>query len=89
MLSDEKIVHLVHLALEGIKKQGLVSYPDQDAAIREGKKVCMQFMSQLTACAERAKARIESMKNAPPEHSQQWKNLYLKYYEEELRRAGS
>lgn len=88
MLSDEKISHVVHLMLDGIEKAGMVSYSAKDEAIREARKAFNQFITQLSGAAEAARQRIQSQKNAPPEHSRQWETLYQKYYEEELRKRG-
>ena len=86
MISEEKMIHIVHLLLDGLKRHGMVEYPNELEAVREGKRVCVQFVSQMAACGDLARARILSQKNPPPEQSPQWNNLYNKYYEEELRK---
>ena len=88
MISDEKVMHIVNLVIDGLEKGRMVEYPDKGATLREAKRICVQFVSQLGSCGERARQRIASMKNPPPEFSAQWDNLYQKYYEEELRKVG-
>ena len=88
MLSEEKIFHITHLILDGIWKDDMVEYPNEDETMREAKKVLLKYISQLTNVGEIAKERIRSQKNAPPESSPQWEVLYKKYYEEELRKHG-
>ncbi len=88
MISEEKIGHILHLMLDGIEKAGMVTYPDKDMAVREGRKICFQYVSQLMAVADAALERITSQKNAPPQYSPQFEVLYQKYYEEEMKKRG-
>lgn len=88
MISDEKMGHIVHLMLDGIKKAGLVEYPREEEAIREGKKTCLLFLGGLNAAQELARKRILSQKNPPLEGSPQWEVLYGKYLEEEIQKKG-
>ena len=90
MISDEKMIHIVHLMLEGTEKAKLVTYPKgRDEAIREAKKVCLLFLGHMNAVADLARQRISTQKNPPMEGSSQWETLYQKYYEEELRKRGA
>ncbi|NDD04547.1 MAG: DUF507 domain-containing protein, partial [Proteobacteria bacterium] len=34
MISEEKMIHIVHLMLDGIWKQDLVDYPNEEEALR-------------------------------------------------------
>lgn len=88
MISDEKMIHIVHLMLDGIRKQGLVDMPHPDEAVREAKKVCMHHLSALNEVGEIARRRILSQKNPPLEFTSQWENLYQKYFEEESKKRG-
>lgn len=88
MLSDEKMIHIVHLLLDGIEKAGMVSYTSKDEAVRESKMVCLKYLSHLSEVESLARKRIASQKNAPPEYSMEWDNLFKKYCEEELRKQG-
>lgn len=88
MISDEKMVHIVHLMLDGIEKEGIVSFLNKEEATRETKKVCLKFISKLNRLTEVVEAKILSQKNPPPRYSQQWENLFSKYLDEEIVKLG-
>lgn len=88
MISEEKMVHVLHLMMDGLEKQKYVSYPDKDLAVREAKKICFKIVKAMAGVADAARLRITTQKNPPPEHSSQWETLYRKYYEEEARKIG-
>ena len=88
MISEEKMSHIIHLMLDGLEKGALVSFKDKELAIREGRKICNLYLSNLNGATDAAKQRIVSQKNPPQEGTQQWDNLYQKYLEEELQKRG-
>lgn len=88
MISEEKMIHIVHLLLDGIEKAGLATFPDKPMAMREAKRAALTYQASMEACAEIARKRISSQKNPPPENSRQWDTLYAKYYEEEVQKKG-
>jgi len=88
MISEEKMVHIVHLLIDGLYKADFVDYSDDDAALREAKRVCLQYMNQVNKVTELARKRILSQKNPPLENSRQWDTLFQKYYEEEVQKIG-
>ena len=88
MISEEKMIHVVHLMLDGIKKAGMVEFPNGDETIREGKKICLLYLKNLSGAADAARQRILSQKNPPLEGSPQWETLYHKYFEEEVQKRG-
>jgi len=88
VISEEKMVHIVHLIVDGIYQADMVDYPDEEGAMREAKRCCVAYVSQMEHASEAARTRIRSQKNAPQELSSQWENLYHKYLEEELRKLG-
>lgn len=88
MISEEKMIHIVHLLVDGLEKEGYVSYPDKPMAMREARRAALLYQGQMEAVAETARQRILSQKNPPPENSRQWDTLYAKYYEEELQKKG-
>ena len=88
MISEEKMTHIVHLIIDGIWKLDMVDYPDEDAAMREAKRVSLEFIRQLNTVGERVAKRIRGLKNPPFENSPQWDILYQKYLEEELNKQG-
>jgi hypothetical protein len=88
MISEEKMIHIVHLLIDGLDKAGFVTYPDKPMAMREARRAALLYQSAMAAVADTARARILSQKNPPPENSRQWDTLYSKYYEEELHKKG-
>ena len=88
MISEEKMIHIVHLVIDGIWKADLVDYPDEDEALKEAKKICLQFVNLMNTIGDAVRQRILSQKSAPLENSPQWEVLYSKYYEEEARKRG-
>lgn len=88
MISEEKMIHIIHLMLDGVKKAGLVEFPRQEEAVREGKKACLLYIKHVNDAGDVARARILSQKNPPMEGSPQWENLYQKYLEEEVQKRG-
>ena len=88
MISEEKMTHICHLMIDGIWKDDMVDYPDEDAALRVAKRICLKFVVDMEKVSEKARRRIESQKNPPQELSPQWDNLFQKYYEEEMAKLG-
>jgi hypothetical protein len=88
MISDEKMSHIVHLMMNGLEREGLVTFSNKETAIREAHKISNLYLGNLKGAADAARQRILSQKNAPVEKSPQWDNLYQKYLEEELQKRG-
>jgi len=88
MISDEKVIHILHLVLDGLEKDGLVKFSSKEEAIHEAKTVTLKYITNINSAGDAARKRITSQKNPPPEFSPQWDTLYRKYYEEELRKRG-
>ena len=88
MISEEKMIHIVHLMIDGIYHADLVDYSDEDEALKEAKKICVHWVAGVTAVTDIVKKRISSQKNAPMESSPQWDILFNKYTEEEMKKKG-
>lgn len=88
MISDEKMSHIVHLMMNGLEREGLVTFSNKETAVREAHKISNLYLGNLKGAADAARQRILSQKNAPVEKSPQWDNLYQKYLEEELQKRG-
>jgi len=65
MISDEKIIHIVHLMLDGLEKNGMVSFANKDEATREAKRICLRFVSHMNSAGDVARHRIDSQKKCP------------------------
>ena len=88
MISEEKMVHIVHLLIDGLYKADFVDYSDDDEALREAKRVCLHWLKGMEAVTEIARNRIRTQRNAPLEGSPQWENLFQKYCDEEMQKRG-
>lgn len=88
MISEEKMIHIVHLMIDGIYHDDLVDYSDEDEALKEAKKVCLHWLSAANSTTEIARKRISTQKNAPMESTPQWDILFNKYLEEEMKKKG-
>lgn len=88
MISEEKMIHIVHLIIDGLKKEAYAEFPNPEAATHEAKRVCFEFMKDINNVGELARKRILSQRNCPIENSRQWDTLYEKYYNEEMKKRG-
>ncbi len=88
MISEEKLTHICHLMIDGIYQLDWVDYPDDDAALKETKRICLGWLSHMNEAEGAARKRIKSQKSPPLEGSPGWENLYSKYLEEELNKRG-
>jgi len=88
MISEEKMIHIVHLMIDGIYHDDLVDYPDEDEALKEAKKICVTWVTLMNSVTDIARKRISTQKNAPMEGSPQWDILFNKYTEEEMNKKG-
>ncbi len=88
MVSEEKLTHICHLLIDGLYKFDLVDYTDDDAALKEAKRVCLGWLKHMNESGDAARQRIRTQKSPPLEGSPAWENLYTKYLEEELNKRG-
>ena len=88
MITEEKMIHIVHLMIDGIYHADLVDYSDEDEALKEAKKVCVTWLTHMGTATDIARKRITSQKSPPMEGSPQWDVLFNKYSEEELKKKG-
>ncbi len=82
--SDDRISHIAHLIHDGIYKDMLVDYPDEDKALREIKKTLIEYFNIEEEADEAARAKVASLKRGVFEGSREWDILYHKYFEEEI-----
>lgn len=88
-LSEDRQSHLVHVVIDGIWKDDLVDYADEDKAIRFGKKAMAQFIAECEDIDTKVTAKISSLKRGVIEGSPEWDVLYSKYFDEEMQRRGN
>lgn len=88
MISSERLSHLTSLIIDGLWKDDLVDYKDDDQAMRVAKRAAQNFYKEMQDIDDKVKVKISSLKRGVVEGSSEWDVLYGKYYEEELERRG-
>jgi hypothetical protein len=83
ILSEDRQTHLAHIIIDGIWKDDLVEYTDEDSAIREAKRVIIEYVKRETSVDEAVRQKIITLKRGVLEGSREFDLLYKKYYEEE------
>jgi uncharacterized protein len=89
ILSEDRQTHLAHVVVDGIWKDDLVEYPDEDEAIREAKRVVIEWVKRETSVDESVRQKITTLKKGVMEGTREFDLLYKKYYDEEQTRRGS
>lgn len=88
MISEDRQSHLAHVIVDGIWKDDLVDYTDDEQAIREAKRAIALFNQDLEDADAKARQKVASLKRNVMEGSPEWDVLYKKYFEEEMQRRG-
>ena len=88
MISEDRQTHLAHVIVDGIWKDDLVDFTDDDIAMRSANKAVAAFAKALRDVDKKAEERVLSLKRGIPEGSPEWDVLYNKYFEEEMSRRG-
>jgi len=86
LFSEDRIYHIAHLLTDSIWKDDMVDYKDEDKAVREARRVLVDYFSKDEKVDEIARHRIASLKRGVYEGSREWDILYSKYYEEEMKK---
>ena len=88
ILSEDRQMHLAHLIVDGIWKDDLVDYTDEDLALRLVKRAIADFVNEDQEIDKKAREKVASLKRNVLEGTPEWDILYKKYYEEERNRRG-
>lgn len=83
-LSEDRISHLAHLITDGIWKDDLVDFADEDKVLQETKMSIANYMKIEDYADTAARNKIRSLSRSIPEGSKEWEVLYKKYYQEEI-----
>tara|TARA_Y100000031_G_C8086075_1_gene321944 strand:+ start:480 stop:749 length:270 start_codon:yes stop_codon:yes gene_type:complete len=89
LISEERARHFAYLIIDGLWKDDLVDYSDDDKAMQTGKQAMEKFVAQMQAIDEAARQKVASLKRGVVEGSSEWDILYRKYFEEEMSRRGN
>ncbi len=87
-LSEDRVTHLAHLISDGIWKDDLVDFKDDDRALQEIKRAMVEYLRVEDEADSAARAKIRSLSRDIPEGSREWEILYRKYFEEEASKKG-
>lgn len=82
-LSEDRVTHLAHLISDGIWKDDLADFKDDDRALQEIKRAMADYLHVEDEADSAARSKIRSLSRDIPEGSREWEILYRKYFEEE------
>ena len=85
-VSENRISHLAHLVIDGLRKSGLVNFTNEGRALTETKQVLHEFFQREDHLDEIVRQKIQSLSRHVPLGSREWDVLYRKYLEEEMRK---
>lgn len=85
-LSEDRITHIAHLVFDGVWKDDLVDFTDDDQALVEIKRVLTNYLKIEDDADTAARDKIRTLSRDIPEGSREWEVLYKKYLEEETAR---
>jgi len=85
-LSENRISHLAHLILDGLRKENLAGFPNEGRALTETKQVLHDFFQGEDHIDDLVRQKIISLSRHVPPGSREWDILYRKYFEEETRK---
>ncbi|MEK7773605.1 MAG: DUF507 family protein [Deltaproteobacteria bacterium] len=82
-MSEDRISHIAHLISDGIWKDDLVDFKDDDRVLKEIKRAIVEYLQVEDGADSAARSKIRSLSRDVPEGSREWEILYRKYFEEE------
>lgn len=85
-LSENRISHLSHLVMDGLRKANLAEFSLEGRALSETKQVLHDFFQREDHIDEIVRQKINSLSRHVPPGSREWDILYRKYFEEESRK---
>ncbi len=85
-LSEDRISHIAHLIVDGIWKDDLVDFTDDDKALSEVKRVLNRYFKVEDDADDAARTKIRTLSRDVPEGSREWDILYKKYFDEEIQK---
>lgn len=86
MFSEERLFHLAHVLTDSVWKDDLVDFPGEDKAVREVRRVLLEYFSKDEKVDAVVRTRISSLKRGVYEGSREWEVLYNQYFEEEMKK---
>ena len=87
-LSEDRVSHISHLIADGVWKDDLVDFVDDEKVLTEIKRVIAGYLRIEDDADTVAREKIRSLSRNVPEGSREWDVLYKKYFEEEVARKN-
>ncbi len=90
MLSEEKITHMSHILLKGLKERGVIEVIEDEGKIRRQiRRSIIEELKLGEEIDEAVRKKLQSYSRKIIEGSQEWEVLYRKLFkEEEEKRRG-
>jgi hypothetical protein len=88
ILSEDRMGRFAHVIIDGIWKDDLVDFAEDDEALRAAKRAIALFVKQEGDIQERIRQKVLSLKRNVVEGSPEWDTMFRKYYEEEIKKSG-
>ncbi|NWF75509.1 MAG: DUF507 family protein [Nitrospirae bacterium] len=89
MLSDDKISHLSHVFLKGLKDKKLITMLEEEGKIRsEVKRIIISELMVGEEIDAAVRKKLQSFKKKIVEGSPEWDILYKKFFKEEEVKRG-
>ena len=85
---EELPMHFAHLIIDGVWRDDLVDYTDDNRALKVAKQSVGKFLNEVEFLNDQVRHKIQSIKRTIFEGSDEWKALYDRFYKEELHRRG-
>ena len=85
-LSENRISHLAHLILNGLRKESFANFPNEGRALADTKQVLHEFFQSEDHIDDVVRQKIMSLSRQVPPGSREWDVLYRKYFEEEMKK---
>jgi len=89
ILSDEKIIHMSHILLKGLKEKGIIELKEDEQKIR--KQIRNSIIKELKLgeeVDEIVRKKLQSYSRKIIEGGQEWEVLYKKFFREEMKKRG-
>lgn len=89
MLSDDKITHLSHVFIKGLKDKKLITMLEEEGKIRsEVKRIIISELKVGEEIDAVVRKKLQSFKKKIVEGSPEWDILYKKFFKEEEVKRG-
>jgi hypothetical protein len=89
MLSDDKITHLSHILLKGLKEKKLIEVVEEESKIRaEIKRAIISELKIGEEIDSAVRRKLQSFSKKIVEGSPEWEILYKKFFKEEEIKRG-